>query len=134
TFNFMVDNLRGLLTDAGAAEVTTYFKAMAASPAKLVFWHTVFMAMTVFVVGRGIEQGLEKGVKVVMPVLFLVLLALLLYSMTTPRFMDGVHYLFAADFSRVTPHTVLDAMGQAFFSLSIGMGAIMAYGAYLPDD
>ncbi len=134
TFNFTVDTLRGTFTGAEPAAVIAYFAELTANPWKLVFWHTVFMALTVYVVGRGVEQGLEKGVKVVMPVLFLVLLALVLYSMTTARFMDGVHYLFQADFSRVTPHTVLDAMGQAFFSLSIGMGAIMAYGAYLPDD
>lgn len=134
TFNFTVDTLRGTFSGAEPADVLAHFSALTASPVKLVFWHTVFMALTIYVVGRGVEQGLEKGVKIVMPALFLVLLALVLYSMTTERFMDGVRYMFQADFSHVTPHTVLGAMGQAFFSLSIGMGAIMAYGAYLPDD
>ncbi|HEX6928563.1 MAG TPA: sodium-dependent transporter [Gammaproteobacteria bacterium] len=134
TFSFTFDTVRGTFADAEHAGVMAHFADMVASPGRLIFWHTVFIAMTVFVVGRGVEQGLEKAVKYIMPALFLLLLALVFYSMTTGRFLDGVHYLFQPDFSRVTPHTVLDAMGQAFFSLSIGMGAIMAYGAYLPDD
>ncbi len=134
TFNYTYDTVRGAFVDRGPAEVMRHFELLAANPVRLVFWHSVFIALTVFVVGRGVEQGLEKAVKYIMPALFLLLLVLLFHSMTTDRFMDGVRYLFNPDFSNVTGGTVLAAMGQAFFSLSIGMGAIMAYGAYLPDD
>lgn len=134
TFSFTFNTLKGVFVDAGPAGVMEHFAELVASPGELVFWHTVFIAMTVYVVGRGVEQGLEKAVKYIMPALFLMLLVLVFYSMTTERFMDGLRYLFEADFSHLTARTVLDAMGQAFFSLSIGMGAIMAYGAYLPDD
>jgi len=134
TFSYTIDTVRGVFVGADSATVTDHFSALMASPGQLVLWHTIFIALTVYVVGRGVEQGLEKAVKYLMPALFVLLLALVAYSMTTGYFMEGLRYMFKPDFSQVTGQTVLDAMGQAFFSLSLGMGAIMAYGAYLPDD
>lgn len=134
TFSYAIDTVRGFFVGADAATVTTHFNELVASPVELIFWHTVFIGLTVFVVGRGVEQGLEKAVRYLMPALFVLLLILVGYAMTTGYFMQGVKYLFEPDFSQVTGQTVLAAMGQAFFSLSLGMGAIMAYGAYLPDD
>ena len=134
TFSYALDTMSGTFVDADPAKVAAHFSALVADPWTLVFWHTVFVALTVYVVARGVEQGLEKAVKYLMPALFLLLLALVVYAMTTGYFMQGMKYLFEPDFSRVTPQTILAAMGQAFFSLSLGMGAIMAYGAYLPDD
>lgn len=87
--------------------------------------------MTMVVVARGVKSGLEQAVRFMMPALFVILLLLVGYAMNTGRFMDGVRFLFAPDFSRLTGAGVLAAMGQAFFSLSLGMGAIMVYGSYL---
>lgn len=134
TFSYAIDTVRGVFVAADSTTVTEHFSALMASPWQLVFWHTLFIVLTVYVVGRGVEQGLEKAVKYLMPALFALLLVLVGYSMTTGYFMQGLTFLFEPDFSQVTAQTVLDAMGQAFFSLSLGMGAIMAYGAYLPDD
>lgn len=134
TFSYAIDTVRGFFVGADSATVTTHFNELIASPVELIFWHTVFIGLTVFVVGRGVEQGLEKAVRYLMPALFVLLLILVGYAMTTGYFMQGVKYMFEPDFSQVTGQTVLAAMGQAFFSLSLGMGAIMAYGAYLPDD
>lgn len=134
TFSYALDTLRGVFVDAEPATVTRRFDALMASPGLLIFWHTAFIALTVYVVGRGVEQGLEKAVKYLMPALFLLLLVLVGYAMTTGHFGQALSYMFEPDFSKVTGQTVLAAMGQAFFSLSLGMGAIMAYGAYLPDD
>ncbi len=98
----------------------------------LLFWHTVFMVMTVVVVMRGVRSGLERAVKFLMPALFVLLLMLVGYAMNTGAFTAGLDFLFSPDFSRITPASVLTAMGHAFFTLSLGMGAIMVYGSYLP--
>ena len=134
TFFYAWDTAMGVFVDADATLVVDEFNSLMASPFWLVFWHTAFIGLTVYVVGRGVEQGLEKAVKFLMPALFLLIIVLVGYAMTTGFFSDAMKYMFEPDFSKVTAQTVLDAMGQAFFSLSLGMGAIMAYGAYLPDD
>ena len=98
------------------------------------FWHTLFMALTVVLVSLGVEEGIERAVRFMVPALVLLLLILLAYAVTTGGFAAGVRFLFEPDFSKIDGTVVLAAMGQAFFTLSIGMGAVMAYGAYLPQD
>jgi NSS family neurotransmitter:Na+ symporter len=97
------------------------------------FWHTVFMGATVFVVARGVERGLETAVRFLVPALVVLLLVLLGYAILYGDFGRGVEFMFSNDFSGLGPEAMLVALGQAFFTLSIGMGAIMAYGAYLPE-
>jgi NSS family neurotransmitter:Na+ symporter len=92
------------------------------------------MFLTVFVVARGVERGLEQAVRFMVPALLMLLLALLGYSINTGYFSQGVDFLFTPNFAALSWETVLIALGQAFFTLSIGMGAIMAYGAYLPEE
>ncbi|OUU75060.1 MAG: sodium-dependent transporter [Methylococcaceae bacterium TMED69] len=102
------------------------------SPIKLITWHTLFMLVTVVIVARGLKRGFELATKYLMPVLFATLLLLVGHAVIVGDFSSSISYLFEPDFSRLTSKTILLAMGQAFFSLSIGMGAIMAYGSYLP--
>ena len=97
-------------------------------------YHTVFMALTIFVVARGVERGLEQAVRFMVPALLLLMVVLLGYSVASGNFAEGVAFLFKPDWGKLTWDTVLTAMGQAFFTLSIGMGAVMAYGAYLPEE
>lgn len=97
-------------------------------------YHSIFMALTIFVVARGVEKGLEQAVRFMVPALMLLMIVLLGYSISTGHFGEGVAFLFTPDWGKLTWETVLEAMGQAFFTLSIGMGAVMAYGAYLPDE
>jgi NSS family neurotransmitter:Na+ symporter len=97
-------------------------------------WHTAFMLLTVVVVARGVERGLEQAVTLMVPALVAILLILLGFSAATGEFEMGVRFMFEPDFSKVDGNTILAAMGQAFFTLSIGMGCVMAYGAYLPQD
>lgn len=121
---------------AGGAAITDpagTFTSLLGRPGELTLWHGVFMLMTVSVVGFGVEKGLERAVSVLMPVLFVLLLILLGYSMTTGHFGDAVNFLFRPDFSKITAGAIVTAMGQAFFTLSLGMCAIMTYGAYLPS-
>jgi neurotransmitter:Na+ symporter, NSS family len=118
---------------AGADQVEGLFGGMLGDWRVLAFWHTLFMCMTIFVVARGVERGLERAVRFLMPSLAILLLALLGYAIIHGDFRSGVSFLLEADFSQLTGEGMLAALGQAFFSLSIGMGAIMAYGAYLPE-
>ncbi len=118
------------ITPEGVAEV---FGALVADPERLLAWHTLFMALTMVVVARGVEHGLERAVRFLMPALFLLLLLLVGYAMAQGQFGRAVAFLFRPDFSKLTGEAVLAAMGQAFFSLSLGMGAIMMYGSYLPQ-
>lgn len=94
------------------------------------------MLLTVIVVSRGVKSGLEQAVKFLMPALFILLLVMVGYAMSTEKFIEGITYLFVPDLERLADKSffadiLLPALGQAFFSLSIGMGAIMIYGSYL---
>lgn len=110
------------------------FEDFLAEPGLLVFWQTLFMVLTIWIVARGVSGGLELAIRYFMPLLFVLLLVLLGYSMTTGGFADGAEFMFSFHWERLGVEGVLDAMGQAFFTLSLGMGAIMAYGAYVPSQ
>ncbi|WNJ20771.1 sodium-dependent transporter [Pontibacter sp. G13] len=97
-----------------------------------IFWYALaFMAITAFVVLKGIKDGIETIAKVLMPALFLLLVGLIIYALTLDGAGDGLAYYLLPDFSKVTPKTFYTAMGQAFFSLSLGMGALITYGSYI---
>ena len=117
-----------------AESSSSSFNNLLSSPSSLIFWHTLFISITVFIVARGILQGLEKWINTLMPILFLIILLLCIYAMQTGAFLEGLRYLFMPDFSKINPQVMLEALGQAFFTLSLGMGAIMAYGAYMPSN
>ena len=101
---------------------------------RLLIFHTIFISTTIFIVARGVIKGLEAWLNKLMPILFLIVILLCIYATQTGAFFEGVSYLFTPDFSKITPSVILAALGQAFFTLSLGMGAIMAYGAYMPGD
>jgi neurotransmitter:Na+ symporter, NSS family len=91
----------------------------------------LFMAATAFVVSRGIAGGIERAAKVLMPTLFLMIIGLIIYAITLPNAMDGLKFYLVPDFSEITGPVVYSALGQAFFSLSLGMGALITYGSYV---
>ncbi len=122
----------GLFTGATPEQVGKVFSDLIGDPERLLAWHTLFMGLTMMVVARGVRGGLERAVQILMPTLFLLLIVLLGYSISTAEFTAGVKFMFVADFSKLTPEGVLIAIGHAFFTLSLGMGAIMVYGSYLP--
>lgn len=121
----------GTFTEATPAQASAVFDQFISDPEKLLAWHTIFMAMTMVVVARGVRSGLEQAVRYMMPALFLILLLLVGYAMNSGAFLDGLRFLFTPDFSKLSATAILAALGQAFFSLSLGMGAIMVYGSYL---
>jgi len=113
---------------------TAIFGALTADPERLLAWHTIFMVLVVMVVARGVASGLERAVRFLMPALFLLLVIMVIYAAQAGDFAAGLSYLFTPDFSELKANAgdaILSAMGQAFFSLSLGMGAIMIYGSYL---
>lgn len=118
-------------TDAG--QVKTVFDNLMASPIEQIVWHTLFMLLTMQVVMRGVQGGLEKSVRFLMPALFGILMILVAYAMASGGYDQGIDFLFNPDFSKINADSVLTAMGHAFFTLSLGMGAIMIYGSYLPS-
>ncbi len=124
----------GVFVGAGNDTATAQFDALTGSATRLLFWHSLFMLMTGFIVARGVQGGLEKAAKYLMPTLFALLLVMVGYALATGDFAGALRYLFLPDLSALSKQSVLDALGQAFFSLSLGMGAIMIYGSYLPDD
>lgn len=131
---YVVKSFFGSFSGANPSEVKAIFTDFVASPLQLIFWHTLFMVATMLIVARGIHKGLEKSVGILMPSLIALMIVLVGYAMTTDGYFKGLDFLFKPDFSKLTADSVLAAMGQAFFSLSLGMGAIMVYGAYLPKD
>jgi NSS family neurotransmitter:Na+ symporter len=121
-------------SSSGAITSPEQFTNVISSPINLIFWHTVFMILTALIVSAGIKDGIGRVVKILMPLLGFLMIFMVIYSIINGDFSRAMTFLFAPDFSNVTSDTLLQAMGQAFFSLSLGMGSIMAYGAYMPKD
>ncbi|MGF1606396.1 MAG: sodium-dependent transporter [Rhodothalassiaceae bacterium] len=134
TLSYMVDAFVGTLNGFDGASSVEHFTGLIASPALNLLWHTIFMGITILVVARGINDGLEQAVTWLMPALFVLLVGLVFGSLIVGDASAAVDFLFKPDFSKVTITTVIKALGQAFFSLSLGLGAILAYGAYVPRE
>ena len=124
----------GQLAGQSAESIGAIFSGLLGDPMKLLLWHTLFMALVMVVVARGVRSGLERAVSILMPALFVLLLIVVGYAMTTGHFGQAVAFLFQPDFSKLTTSGVLVALGHAFFTLSLGMGVMMAYGSYLPKN
>ena len=134
TLEYIFQAGSGNFLTATDAEISEIFDSLLRDPGQLLAMHTLFMALTVVVVAMGVRSGLERAVKFLMPALFILLLIMVGYAMSTDGFQEGVYYMFYPDWSKLSGEGFLVALGQAFFSLSLGMGAIMVYGSYLPDD
>ena len=113
--------------------VEQLFSGLVGDWEKLLGWHTLFMVLTVVVVARGVRKGLERAVSILMPLLFVILVLLVGYAIAQGDFSRAVDFMFKPDFSKLSGEAILIAMGHSFFTLSLGMGAIMIYGSYLPS-
>lgn len=134
TLAYTVKSASGTFSGATADQVGAAFAGFTGDWRLVALSHTIFMGTTVFIVMRGVERGLEQAVRFLVPALIVLLFALLAYAINSGHFASGLAFLFTPDFGALTWDSVLVAMGQAFFTLSIGMGAVMAYGAYLPAE
>jgi NSS family neurotransmitter:Na+ symporter len=115
-----------------ASAFTERYETMLASPVRLVIGHTVFMAGVIAVAAFGLRKGFETSAKFLLPLLFLLLIVLAIYGSIKGDFRQAAQFLFAPDFSKMNAQGVVAAVGQAFFSLTIGLGALMTFGSYLP--
>jgi len=131
---YVVETAKGTFTAISSDASGKVLDTLLANPTRLLFWHSVFMLLTMMIVVRGVTKGLENAVRFLMPALFVLMIIMIFYAVLKGDFMAGIQFLFEPDFSKITPGVVLKAMGQAFFSLSLGMGAIMVYGSYLPKE
>ncbi|WP_456300736.1 sodium-dependent transporter [Zobellella maritima] len=134
TMPYILAAVGGEFSGIAAEESGALFGGLLASPGQLLLWHSVFMGLTVLVSAGGVRHGLERAVTKLMPALFVLLLILVGYAMTTGHFGEAIGFLFRPDFSALTAEAVLVALGHAFFTLSLASGAMMAYGAYLKKD
>jgi NSS family neurotransmitter:Na+ symporter len=124
----------GSFVAISAANSDKIFGNLLADPTQLTIWHTVFMVLTMFIVARGVNAGLEKAIKILMPALFILLFILFGYALSSSGFSQGFAFMFNFDFNKLSSQSVIVALGHAFFTLSLGLGAIMAYGAYMPKN
>ena len=116
------------------SNVSDTFTALSTSVWKPLLMFTIFLGVTALIVTAGVKSGIERFNNISMPVLFVLILAIALYSITLPGAGAGVDYLLKPDFSKVTPDTVIYALGQSFFSLSLGVGTVLTYASYMKKD
>lgn len=119
------------LTPEGFQEL---FVSISSSPVQSLIAHFVFIAMTVFVISKGVQSGIEKASKIMMPALFVIFIIIIVRSLSLENAYLGVEFLLKPDFSKLTSNGVLFALGQAFFALSLGVSGMVTYSAYLPKN
>lgn len=131
---YVIRMASGDLAGADSGSAGAAFDGFTQDAGSVLGWHTLFMILTMFIVARGVGRGIEVAVKYLMPALFFLLLMLVGYTVVTtgPAFGEGLAFMFSFKFDQLTWAAVLLAMGQAFFTLSLGMGTMMTYGAYMP--
>ena len=134
TLSYVIKSITGSFALITAAGSTSKFESFISDPEKLILWHTLFMILTCYIVSKGIKSGIERAIKFLIPGLFILLIGLAIHASTLTGFSEAINYLFVADFEKINNSVILSAMSMAFFSLSIGMGSLMVYGSYLPDD
>ena len=131
---YLFKSLSFSFTDIPAEEVPTLFERFITSAWQPIMTHTAFMAAVAFIVLGGVKSGIEKFSKLAMPALFVLILVIVGYSLTLPGSFKGVEYLLKPDFSKLTADGISAAMGQAFFSLSLGVGTILTYSSYVKKE
>lgn len=141
TLDYFSKSAWGTYIGASPDRINALFSEMMANPWDQVVWHTIFMAATIGIVMLGVKEGLERWIAVLMPLLVVILVLLVAYALVAGDARAGLGYLFVPHWEKLvtnasgayTPRPMLEAMGQAFFSLSLGMGAMLTYGSYLGD-
>ncbi|MFT5500932.1 MAG: NSS family neurotransmitter:Na+ symporter [Woeseiaceae bacterium] len=134
TLDYFVKAAGGTLNGVGADESSALFAELLSNPVKLLVWNTVVHLLIIFVIRRGVQGGIEKAVKILMPALFASLIFMVIYGAVAGDMAAALKFLLEPDFSKVTLGTAMMAIGQAFFSIGIGMGSLVVFGSYMPQD
>ncbi len=131
TADYLVNSVTGQLSEYSTAEeYLKLFNDFIGSPGKLIGYTWLFILGTHLIIYMGVNRGIERISKVLMPILFLILIVLAVKSLTMPNSGEGLAFMFKPDFSKITPSVVIQALGQAFFSLSIASGCLITYASY----
>ncbi len=131
---YLLKSLTGQFHHLNATQITQLWQHFLSNPLRLLGWHTLFMLLTMGVIARGVQQGLEKATRFMMPALYLVLFILVFYAIKIGNVRQAVHFLFDFNLHKITGTVIIAAMGHAFFSLALGAGAMLTYGAYVPKN
>ena len=134
TLEYIITSLSNGFAGKGPEDYVAIFQNFSQDPIRPIIWCLVFLFLTHFVIVKGVKDGIEKSSKVLMPVLFILILVLAVCSMSLPDASKGLEFLLKPDFSKVNADVFLGAMGQAFFSLSLGMGCLSTYASYFGSD
>ena len=131
---YLYQAAKGGLMNHTPEEYNAMFTGLIANPWRCVGWTVLFLILNFIVMSRGIEKGIERVASIMMPLLFLILIIFCINSLLLPGAREGLSFLFYPDFSQLTMRGVLDAFGQAFLSLSIGISCLVTYSSYFKDD
>ncbi len=134
TLEYIYQSFTGNLVGKNTSQLKEMFSGFRSDSVRPVLWFIIFMIFTGYIVISGVKNGIEKYTKILMPLLFIMLMAMAIYVLTFEGSSKGLKFLFHPDFSKITPDVILKALGQAFFSLSIGMGTLITYGSYIRKD
>lgn len=128
---YAIASFGDLMPAAYAGKAGEYFGTFVSDSSQVITYQIIFMIMTIVIVAGGIGKGIEKSCKFMMPALFIILIVLIVRAVTLPGAEKGIEFYIKPDFSKINGATLLAALGQAFFSLSLGMGCMITYGSYL---
>lgn len=129
---YLYKTLIGQFQNTNPQAINQNWQQFLSNPWQLLGWHTLFMLLTLTVIAMGVKKGLERATKIMMPGLYLILIVLVCYAAIRGDFSAAVRFLFQFDYHKITPSVVIAAMGHAFFTLALGAGALLTYGAYIP--
>lgn len=131
TLEYLYQSLANGFSGKGTSELGEMFNSFQQGGLMPVIWQVIFMGLTAWIVYHGIRHGIEKYAKILMPLLLVLIIVICIRSITLPGAGEGLRFFFTADFSKITPDVIIQALGQAAFSLSIGMGTLITYGSYI---
>ena len=134
TLEYIFEAVSNSFAGKTPAELISSFQSFSSNPWRPALWLTLFLLATHFIIVKGVEKGIEKSSKIMMPTLFIIILILVGCSVTLPGAGKGIEFLLKPDFSKVDGNVFLGAMGQAFFSLSLGMGCLCTYASYFSKN
>lgn len=134
TMEYIYQSIIGGLNLSGETAFHNHFTAFSTSNWRPILWTVIFLLCNYIIVVRGVKKGIEKMSNIMMPALFVLLIIFCINSLMMPKAGEGLTFLFSPDFSKITPKVIVSALGQAFFSLSLGLGTMMTYGSYFSKD
>ncbi len=134
TLEYILEAGANGFANKGPEDFVASFQSFSQDPWRPMLWLIIFLLMTHFIIVKGVKNGIEKSSKIMMPLLFVLIIVLAICSLTLPNAQRGIEFLFKPDFSKLNGDVFLGALGQAFFSLSLGMGCLSTYASYFGKD